>query len=70
MKYYDWDEVKNSLLKETRNISFEEIILSLSNNQLLEIVEHPQKQKYPNQKIFIVEVSFLFQPKTQHFEKL
>ena len=56
MKYYAWDEEKNNLLKETRNISFEEIVLSLSNNKLLEIVEHPDKQKYSNQKMFIVEV--------------
>ena len=56
MKYYTWDEDKNNLLKETRNISFEEIVLSLSNNKLLEIVEHPNKQKYPYQKMFIVEI--------------
>ncbi len=56
MKYLDWDEDKNSLLKETRNISFEEVVLSLANNKLLEIVEHPNKQKYPNQRMSIVEV--------------
>jgi uncharacterized DUF497 family protein len=56
MKYFAWEEDKNNLLKETRNISFEEIVLSLSNNKLLEVVEHPNKQKYPNQRIFIVEV--------------
>lgn len=56
MKYFAWEENKNNILKETRNISFEEIVLSLSNNKLLEVVEHPNKQKYPNQRIFIVEV--------------
>ena len=56
MKYFAWDEDKNNLLKETRNISFEEIVLSLSKNKLLEVVEHPNKQKYSNQRIFIVEV--------------
>ncbi len=56
MKYFDWDDNKNSLLKSTREISFEEVVLSLSNNKLLDIVEHPNKQKYPNQKMFIVEV--------------
>ena len=56
MKYFDWNEDKNSLLKETRNISFEEVVLSLANNKLLEIVEHPNKQKYPNQRMFIVKV--------------
>jgi uncharacterized DUF497 family protein len=56
MKYFAWDEDKNNLLKEIRNISFEEIVLSLSNNKLLEVIEHPNKQKYPNQRILIVEV--------------
>jgi len=55
MKYFAWDEDKNNLLKATGNISFEEIVLSLSNNKLLEVVEHPNKQKFPNQKIFIIE---------------
>lgn len=57
MKYFDWDEEKNNLLKETRGISFEEIVLSISSNRLLDVVEHPNKQRYPNQKMFIVEVS-------------
>ena len=56
MKYFAWDEDKNNILKKTRNISFEEIVLSLSNNKLLEVVEHPNKQKYPSQKMFIVDV--------------
>ncbi|MBU2444308.1 MAG: BrnT family toxin [Bacteroidetes bacterium] len=56
MKYFDWDDDKNNLLKETRDISFEEIVLSLSNNKLLEIVGHPNKRKYPDQKMFIVEI--------------
>jgi hypothetical protein len=56
MKYFAWDEDKNNLFKETRNKSFEEIVLSISSTKLLDVVEHPNKQKYPNQKIFIVEV--------------
>lgn len=56
MKYFDWDDDKNNLLKEKRNISFEEIELSIANNKLLEVIEHPNKQKYPNQRMFIVEV--------------
>ncbi|GJQ60960.1 MAG: hypothetical protein SCALA702_00130 [Melioribacteraceae bacterium] len=56
MKYFDWDEKKNKLLKETRDISFEEIVLAISNNQILDILEHPDKAKFPNQKMFIVEL--------------
>jgi len=56
MKYFDWNEDKNDLLKETRNISFEEIVLSISNEKLLEVVNHSNKEKYPNQKMFVVEI--------------
>ncbi len=56
MKYFDWDENKNKLLKKTRDISFEEIILSISDEKLLDVVEHPNKEKYSDQKIFIVDI--------------
>jgi len=56
MKYYDWNEEKNNLLKETRNISFEEIVFAISNDRLLEVIETTNKEKYPNQKMFIVEI--------------
>lgn len=56
MKYYDWNEEKNNILKETRDISFEEIVLAISNGKILDIVEHHNKEKYPDQKMFIVEV--------------
>ena len=45
---------KNELLKSTRNISFEDVILALENGYLLDDVEHPNKEKYPNQNIFII----------------
>ena len=56
MKYYDWNDEKNNIIKETRDISFEEIVLAISNGKILDIVEHPNKEKYPNQKMFIIEV--------------
>ncbi len=56
MKYFDWDENKNDKLKAKRNVSFEEIVLAISNNQLLDVLIHPNKDKYPNQKMFVVEV--------------
>lgn len=56
MKYFDWNEKKNEQLKSERKVSFEEIILAISNNQLLDVLVHPNKEKYPKQKIFIVEL--------------
>lgn len=45
---------KNELLKEQRNISFEDVILSLESGNLLDDIEHPNKEKYPNQNIFAI----------------
>ncbi len=56
MKYFDWDENKNEQLKVTRNVSFEEIILAISNNQLLDVLIHPNTSKYQNQKMFVVKM--------------
>ena len=56
MRYFDWNEHKNNLLKKTRKISFEEIIFFISKGNLLEVIEHPDKNKFPNQKMLIVEV--------------
>ena len=45
---------KNEILKSTRDISFEDVILALENGYLLDDVEHPNKEKYLNQNIFII----------------
>lgn len=45
---------KNEILKKDRDISFEDVILSIEDGNLLDDMEHPNKQKYPNQNIFIV----------------
>ena len=42
---------KNELLKEQRDISFEDVILALESGKLLDDIEHPNKEKYPNQKL-------------------
>ena len=55
MKYFDWNEKKNEKLKEERNISFEIIVSQIELGHLLDIVENPNKVKYKNQKILIVE---------------
>lgn len=56
MKYFDWNESKNETLKNERDVSLEEVVLAIANNQLLDVLEHSNKKKYPNQKIFVVEL--------------
>lgn len=52
MKTYNWNEEKNNLLKNERNICFEEIIIALENKQIINVYKHPNFEKYPNQKIY------------------
>jgi uncharacterized DUF497 family protein len=57
VKYFDWDEKKNQKLKEEREISFEEILVAVENERLLNVVEHPNKKRYGKQKVMIVEIN-------------
>jgi len=41
-------------LKEHRGVCFEQVIIILEQDNALEIVNHPNKEKYPDQKIAIV----------------
>ncbi len=45
---------KNEILKASRDISFEDVILALEEGYLLDDIEHPNKERYPNQNIFII----------------
>lgn len=54
---YEFSIEKNQLLMEERNISFQEVILALNNGKLLETIDHHNLTKYPNQKIYVVEVN-------------
>lgn len=56
MKNYDWNEDKNVILKSNRNVGFEEVIVAINGGKLLGKVNHPNQEKYPGQKIFIVEI--------------
>lgn len=56
MKYFDWNNEKNEMLKELRGIPFEQIELAIATGGLVDRLSHPNPGKYPNQKIFLVKV--------------
>lgn len=51
---FKWDNEKDKLLKKERGIGFEEIIEAM-NYGLLDVYDHPNQERYPNQKIYVVE---------------
>lgn len=45
---------KNELLKKDRGVSFDDVVLAIENGNLLDDIAHPNKERYPNQDIFII----------------
>lgn len=56
MKNIYWDSAKNQKLKTERNISFEEILVCIENQQVLAIIQNPSK-KYKGQRVLVVELN-------------
>ena len=61
MKVFTWNSDKNELLKNERNILFEDIIVNINLGNELDIYyhpnyDHPNYERYPNQGISVVQV--------------
>lgn len=49
-----WNAEKSKQLKAERGLSFEDVLYYIENEKQLAIVEHPNREKYPHQKMFIL----------------
>lgn len=56
MKIFNWNNDKNEKLKAERGVSFEQVLFCIENDQLLDIIEHPNKKKYKGQKMYVVKI--------------
>ena len=56
MKIFKWNAEKNETLARERGITFEEIVQKIESGAKVIETDHPNKKKYPNQKILIVDV--------------
>ena len=54
MTYYKWNHEKNERLKAERGVGFEQVILHNECGDLIDIIEHPNQSKYPNQQMLVV----------------
>ena len=53
---FDWSEEKNQLLIQQRGISFESVISAIEQGGLVDVLEHPNQDRYPGQLIYVVEI--------------
>jgi len=54
VKYFDWDDAKSAKLRAERGIGFEDSVFHVERGDLLDIVEHPNPDRYTGQRIFVV----------------
>jgi len=56
VKHFGWDAAKNEKLRAERGISFEEIVFHIGRGDTLDILQHPDQERYAGQQVFVVDV--------------
>jgi len=56
MYEFRWNLEKNEWLKQNRQVSFEQIVNAIENDDVLANVENPNQEKYPHQCMLIVKI--------------
>lgn len=55
MPVFDWSADKNRQLIAERG-SFERVVSAIEQGQLVDVLEHPNQDRYPGQLIYVVDV--------------
>lgn len=53
---FDWSTEKNQRLIEQRGLSFERVVSAIEQGGLVDVLEHPNQDRYPGQMIYVVEI--------------
>ena len=53
---FDWSTEKNQQLIEQRGVSFEIVVAAIEQGGLIDVLEHPNQTRYPEQLIYVVDV--------------
>ena len=56
MKWFTWNEEKNETLRRERGLSFEQVVAAVQRGELLDVLEHPDPERYPGQRIMVVRI--------------
>ena len=56
MSEFDWNDEKSESLEKTRGICFEDVVVHVQNGCVLEVIKHPNKDRYPHQNMIVLDV--------------
>ena len=73
---FEWSTEKNQQLTDQRGVSFERVVSAIEKGGLVDVLEHPNQDRYPGQLIYVVEIDeylnlvpFVTQPDGTRFLK-
>lgn len=56
MKPFAWSPEKNAQLITDRDLCFEAVVVAIEAGELLDVLEHPNQDRYPGQRILVVRI--------------
>ena len=56
MSEFDWSDEKNEVLERTRQVCFEDDVVCIQNGDVLDVIRHPNRERYPNQNMIVLNV--------------
>lgn len=54
---YEFSEDKHKRLVEERGVGFREAIRALNEGRLLETIDHHNREKYPKQRMYLIDIN-------------
>ncbi len=56
MNGFDWSDEKNEWLRRNRGLCFEDVLVCIQNGGILDVIRHPDRERYPKQSIIVLNV--------------
>lgn len=56
VKPFRWSPEKNALLWTERGVGFERVVVAIGEGGLLDVLAHPNPERYPRQRVAVVAV--------------
>jgi hypothetical protein len=51
-----WNVEKGEALRDARGVSFEAVVVAIGDGRVLDVLSHPNRERYPDQRILVVAV--------------
>ena len=55
---FDWNLEKDRQLAKQRGISFERVLSAIERGSLVDVLDHPDPERYPRQGIYVVDIEW------------